>query len=89
MLHKGRPGKMDWPTVNLVNIRPTVTMPFFCPISLRRQNSATEYQILSSSPQNEDIPIFLQLYVNVYFFVALIRTFLIYIIPLPGASGRQ
>ena len=70
MLHKGRPGKMDWPTVNLVNIRPTVTMPFFCPISPPRHNSATEYHKISSNPQNEDIPIFLQLYLHVYFFVA-------------------
>ena len=70
MLHKGRPGKMDWPTVNLVNIRPTVTMPFFCPISPPRHNSATEYHKISSNLQNEDIPIFLQLYLHVYFFVA-------------------
>ena len=68
ILHKGRPGKkMDWPTVNLVNIHPTVTMPFFCPISLRRHNSATEYQKLSSNLQNEDISFFLQLYLHISF----------------------
>ena len=60
---------MDCPTVNLVNIHPTVTMPFFCPISLRRHNSATEYQKLSSNLQKEDIPFFLQLYLHVSFFV--------------------